>query len=115
MPVTITLTEPLTEQLRARAKKRDLQVEDVVFNILNNALTGVSHDTLNPQEVVAKIKATPPNPQNIHSATSSLLEALRNAPNSLDFELKTWEKNWSKVEREIKTITRANNIAEGRE
>lgn len=114
MPVTITLTDPLAEQLSVRAKKQDLQVEEFVFNILNNALILTNRDVLNPEEVVAKIKATTPDLKNIHPATDSLLEALRNAPDYPEFDLESWEKEWADVEREMKAVTRANDIAEGR-
>jgi plasmid stability protein len=114
MSVTITLTDPLAEQLRIRAKRQHLQVEELVFTILKNALQPANQNVLTPEEVVAKIKATPPTPKNIRPATGSLLEALRNAPDYPDFDLETWEKEWADVEREMKAVTRANALAEGR-
>ena len=114
MSVTITLTDPLVKQLRIQARRQHLQLEELVFNILNNALTPANQDVLTPEEVVAKIQATPPNPMNIHPATGSLREALHNAPDYPDFDLESWEKEWANVEREMKAVTRANDIAEGR-
>ncbi len=114
MSVTITLTDPLAEQLRIRAGRQHLRLEDFALDILKNALTPAMQDVPTPEDVVAKIQATPPNPKNIHSATGSLLEALRNAPDYPDFDLKSWEKKWSDAEREMKAMTRANDIAEGR-
>jgi len=64
--------------------------------------------------VVAKIQATPPNPANIRPATGSLAEALQNAPDDPDFDLETWIREWSMIEYEMKAITHANSIAEGR-
>ena len=58
----------------------------------------VDQDILTPEDVVAKIKATPPTPTNIRPATGSLPEALRNAPDYHDFDLETWEKQWTDVE-----------------
>ena len=40
--------------------------------------------------LVEKIKATPPNPNNIHPATASLADLLQNAPEDPDFDLETW-------------------------
>lgn len=114
MSVTITLNDPLAEQLRMRAMRQHLQLEELVFTILKDALKPANIDILTPEEVVAKIQATPPNPQNIHFATGSLREALRHAPDYPDFDLEAWELSWVAVEREMKAVTRANTIAEGR-
>lgn len=114
MSVTITLTDPLAEQLRIRATRQHLQLEEFVFTLLKNALQPANQDILTPEDVVAKIKATPRTLKNIRPATDSLLEALRHAPDYPDFELEAWEKQWSDIEWEMKAITRANDIAEGR-
>jgi hypothetical protein len=52
--------------------------------------------------VVAKIKAAPPNPAAIRPATSSLAEALRQAPSDPDFDLDTWTEEWAAIEAEQK-------------
>jgi cell pole-organizing protein PopZ len=66
------------------------------------------------EEVVAQIKATPPNPAAIHPATASLADLLLDAPEDPDFDLERWTQQWAAVEAEMKAITRANDIAEGR-
>ncbi len=64
--------------------------------------------------LVERIKATPPNPDNIHPATASLADLLQDAPEDPDFDLETWTQQWNAVEAEIKAIDRADDIAEGR-
>lgn len=115
MSITITLRDdPLVEQLRTRAMRQHLQVEELVCAMLKDALTPVSHDLLRPEDVVADIRATPPNLRQIRVATGSLCDALRQAPDEADFDLDAWEQSWTTVEREMKAVTRANTRAEGR-
>lgn len=64
--------------------------------------------------LVERIKATPPNPAAIRPATGSLAEALQNAPEDPNFDLKTWTRQWDAIEAEMKAIDRADDIAEGR-
>jgi hypothetical protein len=116
MSVTITLSDELVTKLQVRAETQHLSLTELVSTILATALDveNQQDDYPTPEEVVTKIKATPPNPASIRPATGSLAEALQNAPHDPDFDLETWTKGWAAVETEMKTITRANNIAEGR-
>lgn len=63
--------------------------------------------------LVEAIKATPPNPNNIHPATASLADLLQNAPEDPDFDLESWTRQWDAIEAEMKAIDRADDIAEG--
>lgn len=114
MPVTITLNDTLAEQLHSRAQIQKISLEELITNILTVVLEPANGDHLTPEEVVAKIKATPPDHLNVRPATGSLLEALQQSPDVPDFDLETWQKEWAGVEREMKTVTRTNDIAEGR-
>jgi len=114
MSVTVTLNDTLAEQLHTRAQTQRISLEELVVTILSDALEPVNGDYLTPEEVVAKIKATPLNPANICLATGSLSEALQHSPDFPEFNLEAWQKEWVRVEREMKAITRANDIAEGR-
>jgi hypothetical protein len=67
-----------------------------------------------PDEVVAKIRSTPPNPSGIRPATASLADALSNAPDDPSFDLQDWTRRWIAVEGELKSVARANDVAEGR-
>lgn len=64
--------------------------------------------------LVERIKATPPNPNNVHPATASLSELLQNAPEDPDFDLESWTRQWQAIETEMKAIDRADDVAEGR-
>lgn len=113
MVVTITLPDKLEARLNQKAKKRHLSIENLVLEILSTVL-GADERFPTPEEVVAKIKALPANLQNIRPAEGSLAEALRNAPVDPDFDLETWRREWAAVEAEMKGMTRANSLAEGR-
>jgi len=65
------------------------------------------------EEVMAKIKATPPNPAAIHPATESLLDYLLSVPDDPDFDEKAWNRDWARVEAAMKARDRANDMAEG--
>jgi len=66
------------------------------------------------EEVVAKIKATPSDPSNIHLPAQSLAELLADAPDDPSFDEGAWDREWAAVEAEMKDLTRANDRAEGR-
>lgn len=115
MPITITLPAELEENLQAKAEAQQRPLDELIVDILANAVEAEADDdwpTL--EEVVAEIKALPPNPAAIRPATGSLAEALANSPHDPDFDLETWQRDWAKIEAEMKAIDRANEIAEGR-
>jgi plasmid stability protein len=113
MTVTITLPDDVKAQLQREAEAQDRSVEEVALGILSGALRPASAFPA-PEDVVAKIKATAPDPHNIRFARGSLAAALRAAPDDSDFDLVQWEREWAAVEREMKAMTRANDVAEGR-
>jgi hypothetical protein len=112
MTITLPLIGDLAERLQSEAEAQHITVENLALNILYDAL-GVENTFPTPEEVVAKIKATPPNPAMIRPATGSLEEALLNAPEDPDFDLETWTRAWEAFEAQMKAIDRANDIAEG--
>ena len=113
MEVAITLPDGIVMSLQRRAEVEHRSIEELAVDILANALE--ADDSFpTPEEVVARIQATPPNPSSIRLASGSLAEALRNAPEDPDFDLAAWQRQWAAVEAEMKAITRANDAAEGR-
>jgi len=113
MAATITLPNEIEIQLQRRAETQRVSVEELALGILGNALeTKELFPT--PEEVVARIQATPPDPHSIRPAGGSLAEALRNAPDNPDFDLAAWNREWAVVQAEMKAMTRANDMAEGR-
>jgi predicted DNA-binding protein len=134
-----TLTVQLPDELRLRAEKivaqRGDTIEHLIRELLEEYLEQAEHlevasngdahisdnDLSNDQddypsleEIVAKIKATPSDPSNIHPATQSLAELLAASPEDPSFDLEEWNREWATVEAEMKAITRANDRAEGR-
>jgi hypothetical protein len=117
MGTTITLPEGIESRLRRKAKVQDLSIQELALDILYDALDrddALSHDELSLEEVVARIRALPSKPHNIRTAQHSLADALKNAPKVPDFDIDAWEHEWEAVEAEMKAITYANDVAEGR-
>ena len=71
-------------------------------------------DACTPEEAVELIRMTPANPAQIRPATATLADALQVAPADPTFDLESWQSQWSEAEAEIKSLARANDIAEGR-
>lgn len=113
MSITITLPDDVQAQLQRAAESQHRSLEEVALDILANAAVA-DPAVPTPEEVVARIRATSPNPKSILAATASLAAALRNAPHVSDFDLGVWEHEWAAVESEIRARTRANDVAEGR-
>lgn len=113
LTITMTLPDEIEEQLRQEAAMQQQSVEEFVLAILLNSLH-VQDFFPTPEQVVAKIKAIGPNPQNIIPPQGSLADYLRNAPDDPNFDLAAWNEEWAAIEAEMKAITRANDIAEGR-
>ena len=113
MSVTITLPEEIAHTLQARAEAQHIALDTLVTNLLADTLAVEPEDD-GLEALVARIKATPPNLANIHPATKSLAELLLNSPEDPTFDLGTWNREWAKIEAEIKAINRADDLAEGR-
>jgi prevent-host-death family protein len=92
--------------------------EQLLNQVTTQTVPPVDPETIrNDPEMIAlveKIKAEPPNPNNIHPARASLADLLQNAPEDPDFDLETWTRQWDAIEAEMKAIDRADDIAEGR-
>lgn len=114
MALTLTIPDELVEQLQQTAKEQQLSVEDIIVQILRDALPHNDYFPT-PEQVVAKIKALPKNPMNPLPPQGSLAEYLRNSPTDPNFDLDAWNKEWKAVEAEMKAMTPANDIAEGRQ
>ncbi|MDP9312440.1 MAG: hypothetical protein M3R24_16410 [Chloroflexota bacterium] len=112
MTTTITVPDTLAIQLQQRAKVQQRSIEEVALDILRDALTETALPSLDA--VVANIKATAPNPRNIRPAQGSLADVLRRAPKNDAFDLDLWQKDWAAVEAEMRAVTQADDLAEGR-
>ena len=122
MEITITLPDFLAAKLQTKAQAQKRSTEEVAVKLLNHALdtepepTDYVPPTL--EEVVARIRATPPNPEMVRPPSGSLGEYLAASIAAEDpnepFDVAVWNRQWAAVEADMKAITRANDIAEGR-
>lgn len=121
MTVTLTIPDELAVRLQNLATAHRQSVEDYTFALLDEALSLSDSTNGNywptPEEVVARIKSRPPNPQMIRPAIGSLGEYLATSIASEDpneeFDLAEWQRQWDAVEAKMKAIERANDLAEG--
>ena len=112
MALLIDLPPTLEYKVKAEAKKQKRTLEQVVIDRLTQ--TFAEDDVPTVAEVVARIKATPPNPAMITPAQGDLADALRTGPADPTFDLETWEQEWATAEAEMKRVNLLNDIAEGR-
>lgn len=112
MTFTITMPDEIATQLKRKARQEHRSVEELAVELLSQALEQEKF-WLSPEDVVAKMRALPPNPGGCRSASGSLAEALRQAPEDPDFDLARWEQEWANVETEMRAVTRANATIEG--
>jgi plasmid stability protein len=113
MATTITVPDTLEVQLQQQAKVQHRSVEAVALDLLREALD-VATTSPSVDDVVAKIKATAPNPRNIRPAHGSLADILRRTASAVDFDLDQWNQDWAAVEKEMRAMTRADDLTEGR-
>ena len=66
------------------------------------------------EEAVKRIRITPGNPTQIRPAMANLADVLQAAPSDPTFDLESWQCQWSEAEAELRSVTRANDIAESR-
>ena len=104
MSLTITLPQDMETELQIAADARDWTVQQLALYLLAHALE--ANRTPLPEEIVAEIRAAPTS--EAPAALGSLAEALVNASEDPDFELEAWRHEWSRVEAEMKALSRAN-------
>ena len=131
MPLTITFPDELATTLRTKAETFDQSVDEFTISFLARAFNGTPYyypiieeqkhedeeeDELTLEELVAKIKATPPDPTAIHPPTESLLDILLNSPPEPDpdFDPEEWNQQWAQYEAEMKARSLADEIEERR-
>ncbi len=119
MEITITLPDFLATKLQAKARIQQRPAEEVAVELLDQALENGADAEL--ERLVARIRALPPNPANQfdwEAAREGLAKYLAASIAAEDpnekFDQEEWQRNWDAVEAEMKAVTRANNIAEGR-
>jgi len=82
--ITITLSDELVVGLEPKAREQKRTVEQLALSILAGA---AEESVPTPEEVVARVQSTPPNPSHIRPATSNLTTiccaTLRSIPASI--------------------------------
>lgn len=130
MTTTITIPEPLAQQLAQRATTHRLSVEALAIAYLTAAL----HEAIYPKlpevpptafspldqdlellALIARIKATPPNPVSIIPAKGNLAEVLRDLESveDPDYDLEAEIAALDAAELELRALDRSNDLAEG--
>lgn len=112
MTITIELAESVLAGLKQEAVRQHVTVEELAGKILETAVEESSAESL--EDLVARIKATPPDPAMTRPAKGDLAEALMASQDDPEFDLEEWKRNWAAVEREMAEVTRRDDIAEGR-
>lgn len=112
MAITITLDDDLVAGLEHRARKQQLSVEQFAIGLLTDAAEEPESDS--PRETVTRIQATAPNDAQVRPATVNLANVLNASPCEPCFDPDSWNRQWSVIRAELKAITRANDLAEGR-
>lgn len=124
MEITLHLPDMLAAKLQTEAQLQRRSTEEVAVELLDQALDAEPESDYVPptlEEVVARIRATPPNPANKfdeRAMMQSLGEYLQASIAAEDpnepFDEVEWARQWAAVEAEMKALTRANDLAEGR-
>ena len=122
MEITLNLPDLLATKLQTEARAQQRPTEEVAVELLDQALDVDQEppDYVPPslEEVVARIRATPPNPKMVRPPEGSLGEYLATSIAAEDpnepFDEAEWKRQWAAVEAEMKAMTRANDLAEGR-
>lgn len=122
MAIAITLPDVLAAKLETAAQAQQRSAEEVAVELLGRALDAEPEppDYIPPtlEGVVTRIRATPPNPEMVRPPSGSLGEYLAASIAAEDphepFDEAEWKRQWAAVEAEMKAMTRANDLAEGR-
>jgi predicted transcriptional regulator len=133
MAVTITLSEQLAKRLQAHARAFHLSLDTLVEKLLADSLPvyeangdAAEHSQAetpdDPEaelaQIVAQIKATPPNPDAIECGEKvddlNYIQYLLDTPPTDTLTAEEWEHYWPEVEQELKELDRAPEIAKGR-
>ena len=128
MTMTITLSESIAERLQAYANQFQLSADALAEKLLADALPvsktngfqlpPADDDLSALEQVVAKIKAMPPNPAAIHPATKTVTELMADLEaDPPSGELLTFAElwpQWQAFEQELKVMDEADAITEER-
>ena len=116
MATVITLPDELSERLIPQAAEQHMALDAYVIELLRR-LSGQPTPTIyiEPIEaIVARIKALPPVAPANYPGIETPTHALARYVDDAAFDAADWDRQWATVEAEIKTVSRADRLAEGR-
>lgn len=105
MSLTITLPADLALLLSRAASAQDRPAEVVAIDILRATL--LQSDTATIDDVIAFLRAAPPNPANFRPARGSLAEILAKQRDA-EFDHAPWEAEWAQAVAEIAVLSEDN-------
>lgn len=131
MTTSVKLSAPVAERLQTQADKVHLPLDTLVERMLIDSLpvyeTNGFHATDAPlvdddfptlEEIVAMIKATPPNLNAMQKGEKfgdmAYIQSLLDNPPTDTMTVAEWEEYWPSFEQELKELDRAQDLAEGR-
>lgn len=131
MTTSVKLSAPVAERLQTQADKvhqpLDALVEQMLIDSLPVYETNGFHATTDApvdddfptlEEIVAMIKATPPNPNAVHLPTKTAAELIAeleaDPPEPSDITPAEWDRLWAAFEAELKAADYADALSEGR-
>ena len=144
MQVMLTLPDPLVSRLISQAESINITFNELLLKTLQKGMSTtlelqklvnsseadidglIAQDAISPiyfveeetvADVVKRIKARPPNPANIHRATKTVDQLMKdlaeNPPEESEFSPAEWDQMWAKFEHDMKMSARQKNITEG--
>lgn len=133
MQITLNLPESVAAHLEDQAAQLNVSLDDLMQKIFRDRLAAAPSENVWPistqngkqihkgesiEQVVMRIRATPPNPANIIPSSQSFDEAERlwraNAAEGSDISPAEWDRLWAEFEQEQKRLDWADDRAEGR-
>lgn len=131
MTTTVTLSTPICKRLQKQVDKIDLPLDDLVERMLTTSLPAyetngfhavydepTNDDFPTLEQVVAMIKATPPNPNAMKPGEKfgdmAYIQSLLDNPPTDTMTVEEWEEYWPAYEQELNELDYAQEVAEGR-
>ena len=114
MTMTLTIPEELAARLTTMAEQLGTAPERLAVELLTD---DVGEGRFFPalEDVIAEIKASPPDPTAFVPAKESLLEYLRSAvAHEPPIDSEAFDREWARIEADINRRDRVDDSAEGR-
>ena len=116
MATVITLPDELSKRLIPQAAKQHMALDAYVIELLRPLSDQLvpTIDVVPIEAIVARIKALPPVMPATYPGIDPPTHALARYVDDPGFDAARWDHQWATVEAEIKTMSRIDQLAEGR-